>query len=113
MRKVRELGGEEGFSLLELLIVAVIIGILVGIAVFSFALSVSTSKMAACKSNLKIVRNQMIVYYVKNDSRPPSLGDLVPGYIEDGDDLHCPETGDEYIYDAGSGEVSCPYHTDP
>ncbi len=112
MRKVGKFNREEGFSLIELMIVVGIIGVLVSIAMVSFAISLSTSKKAACRSNLKIIRNQILVYYTAHDADPPSLGDLVPGFIENDRGIRCPETGEEYDYDPGSGEVSCPYHTD-
>jgi len=112
MRKVGKFNREEGFSLIELMIVVGIIGVLVSIAMVSFAISLSTSKKAACKSNLKVVRDQVVMYHITNDVNPPSLGDLVPGFIENDRGIRCPETGEEYDYDPGSGEVSCPYHTD-
>ena len=48
MRKVGKFNREEGFSLIELMIVVGIIGVLVSIAMVSFAISLSTSKKAAC-----------------------------------------------------------------
>jgi prepilin-type N-terminal cleavage/methylation domain-containing protein len=103
---------EEGFSLLELLMVAAIIGILVSIAVVSFAVSVSASKKTVCKANLRIIEEQTLVYRSKYDENPPALTDLVPEFIKDEKSLHCPESGEEYDYNPATGEVSCPYHTD-
>ena len=103
---------EDGFTLLELMMVIGIIGILVSIAVLSFAMSISTSKTAVCKGNLRIIREQIMVYYSEHEGVPPTLEDLVPDYISKDDSLHCPETDEGYDYDAESGEVTCPYHTD-
>lgn len=108
----RRLAREDGFTLVELLMVVVIIGILVSIAVASYAMSVSTSKKTACKANLRNIEEQIIVYRTANNENPLTLQDLVPHQIEDEDDLHCPTSGDAYLYDSSTGEVSCPYHID-
>ena len=112
MSSVSSFKRDDGFTVVEMMVVLLIIGILVGIAVLSFSLSLSASKKAACKANLKIIREQLLVYFTVNDEDPAALDDLVPEYIQAEDDLLCPETGEEYIYDPISGEVSCPYHTD-
>ena len=103
---------DDGFTLVELMVVILIIGILVGIAVVSFTLSVSASKKAACKANLKVIREAVIVYYTVNETDPASLADLVPDYIQSDNSLKCPESGEDYLYDPLTGEVSCPYHSD-
>ena len=103
---------EEGFTLVELMVVLLILGILVGIATASFIFSVTASKETACKSNLKIVRGAVSRYYSANDEYPASLNDLVPDFIENEAGLICPESGETYQYDSVTGEVRCPYHTD-
>lgn len=108
----RCLDRDDAFTIVELMIVILIIGVLVGIAVASFSLSVSASKKAACKANMKVIREEIIVYYTVNDADPASLDDLVPDYVQSDQGLRCPETGEDYLYDLPTGEVSCPYHTD-
>lgn len=103
---------EEGFSIVELMVVLLILGILIGIVTASFVFSVRTSKETACKSNLRIIREQLTLYYQDYGEFPPSLQDLVPDYIEGEKCLFCPESGEAYDYDPGTGEVACPYHTD-
>jgi competence protein ComGC len=112
MNRLKMFAREEGFSLLELMVVIVIIGVLVSIAVVSFTVSVRASKKTVCKTNLRIIEEQVLVYRVKYDENPPTLQDLVPEFINKEDALRCPESGEAYIYDPATGDASCPYHTD-
>ncbi|MEW6552753.1 MAG: prepilin-type N-terminal cleavage/methylation domain-containing protein [Actinomycetota bacterium] len=112
MARFGRLGRDEGFTLMELMMVIAIIGVLVGIAVASYAISVSTSKKTACKANLRTVEEQIVVYHTHHDAYPPTLQDLVPDLIENDGSLYCPESGEAYLYDDSSGDVSCPYHKD-
>lgn len=109
-RKVRALQGDEGFTFVELMIVILIIGLLVGIAVLSFVYSVSLSKKTACNANLKTIREQITLYNSRFEANPPTLQDLVPGYIDNVDSLYCPDSGEAYIYDEETGDVFCPFH---
>ena len=110
--KKRKILREDGFTLIELMMVIGIIGILVSIAVFSFMMSMTTSKEAVCKGNLRILREQMLVYETEYEGKPPSLEYMVPDFITEEDALHCPETDEMYVYDEESGDVWCPHHTD-
>ncbi len=112
MRITRSLGRDEGFSFVELMIVVGIIGILVGIAVASYEISTSMSRKAACRANLKIIREQLLNYYTDHDGYPAELSALVPSYIENAKGIRCPASGDEYAYDPETGEVWCEFHDD-
>lgn len=103
---------EDGFTVLELMIVVIIVGVLVGIAVASYGLSVSVSKKTACKANLRIIEEQIVVYNNHYGADPETLQDLVPELIDNEKSLHCPESGEAYLYDSTTGDVSCPYHND-
>lgn len=104
----RRTGGQEGFTLLELMMVMLIISILVSIAVVSYSFTVTRFRSTACRSNLKIIREAIEAYNAKEGSYPPSLEVLVPDYIGEGFDFRCP-TGDEYgyEYDPLTGTVKC------
>lgn len=103
---------EEGFTLVEMLVALLIISILLGIAIASFSFSVSSSKQTACRANLRILREAITVYETRNGHKPATLYELVPDYIDRGFAFRCPYSLEEYSYDADSGRVSCPYHTD-
>ncbi len=112
MHTFRRLDHDDGFTLIEVMVVIVIIGVLVGIAIVSFTFSITASKKAACGANLKVIRDELVVYYTIHGDDPPNLNDLVPDYIGSEDKLRCPESGEDYIYDPVTGEVSCPFHVD-
>ncbi|MDY6795329.1 MAG: prepilin-type N-terminal cleavage/methylation domain-containing protein [Actinomycetota bacterium] len=111
MRGIRIKSSQDGFTIVELMVVLLIIGVLLGIAIPSFLFSMRSSKEAACKSNLKIIRTSLEEYHMDNKDYPDKLEDLVPGYLESETGTSCPETGQPYDYDPDTGEVKCPYHT--
>jgi prepilin-type N-terminal cleavage/methylation domain-containing protein len=105
--------GEQGFTLVELMIVILIIAILVSIAVISFQFSAQRTRETVCKANLRIIKLAIRNYQSTNDDNlPPSLEALVPDYISDTRSLYCPEVGVHYEYDSETGEVHCP-HCEP
>lgn len=106
------LSREEGFTFLELIMVVMIIGILVTIAVLSFVFSISASKKTVCSANLRTIDEQLEVYFSEYHAYPPLLQDLYPDYINSLDCLFCPDSGEAYIYDEDTGQVSCPFHTE-
>lgn len=103
---------QDGFTIVEMMVVFLIIGILLGIAFVSYSFPLKRTKETACRSNLRIIREAIHVYRARNDAWPPSLHDLIPEYIEEGFDFKCPKPGEEYLYDPLNGAVSCPYHAD-
>lgn len=73
---------EVGFTLIELMIVLVIIGILATLTGPSYRESVIKAREAALKKDLYIFRDVIDQYYADNGVYPPSLQDIVSkGYI--------------------------------
>lgn len=63
---------ESGFTLIELMVVVVIIGVLVAIAIPLFVSATSNAKLNTCKANLRTIDGAISVYYADNSGYPPT-----------------------------------------
>ena len=73
---------ERGFTLIEVMVVAAIIGILASIAVVQLRQTPQRAKEAALKENLYVLRNVIDQYFTDKGKYPDSLQTLVTdGYI--------------------------------
>jgi len=70
IRKGRDGESDSGFTLTELLITIVILGILAAIVVFAVGAFSNDGKAAACKTDLKSVEIAVDAYYAKNSKYP-------------------------------------------
>jgi len=64
---------DEGFTLIELMIVIVILGVLAGIVIFAVGGITDKGNVAACKSDIKTVSVAVEAYLAKNGSYPAEL----------------------------------------
>jgi general secretion pathway protein G len=73
----------SGFTLLELMIVMVVIGILAAIAIPSYTANVKRAREAVLHEDLRTLRNAIDSYTYDKQKAPQSLDDLVQGgYIK-------------------------------
>lgn len=102
---------EKGFTLVELLIVIVILGVLAGIVVFAVGGVTDRGKTSACKADVQAVTTAAEAAYAQNGTYPASIALLVAGGF-----LHAPPTGEVVTYTVTAGpppavavsSVSCP-----
>ncbi|ADW68745.1 type II secretion system protein G [Granulicella tundricola MP5ACTX9] len=74
---------EDGFTLLELMIVMVIIGILAAIAIPSFTMNVKRAREAVLREDLHTMRTAIDSYTYDKQKAPQTLDDLVQsGYLK-------------------------------
>jgi len=79
----RARASEQGFTLIELIIVMAIIGILVTIAIPNFTRAVQRAKEAVLKEDLHTMRSAIDSYTVDKEKAPQGLDDLVQaGYLK-------------------------------
>lgn len=64
---------QAGFTLIELMIVIVILGVLAGIVIFAVGGITDNGNVAACKSDVKTVDVAVEAYKAKNGNYPPNL----------------------------------------
>ncbi|GAW94131.1 type II secretion system protein [Calderihabitans maritimus] len=75
-KKLRE---DRGFTLIELMVVVVILGILAAVAIPSFTGKADTAKIKAAKADLKTIGTAIELYYVENDDYPNDWNALTEG----------------------------------
>ena len=74
---------ESGFTLMELMIVMMIIGVLTTLAIPSFVGAVRSAKEAVLKEDLRVMRSAIDSYTMDKQKAPQSLDDLVQeGYLK-------------------------------
>ena len=101
---------EEGFTLVELLIVVVVLGVLAGAAVFGLSGTTATSQEASCKTDIRAVEAAVDAYHSANDPNwPTTMADLTGTDASgDGPYLRTQPVDDHYtitLDPAGSGHV--------
>lgn len=70
---------EDGFTLLELLIVMVIIATLAAVAIPMYLRNVQAAKEAVLREDLRVMRQAINTYTIDKQKAPQSLEDLVSG----------------------------------
>jgi prepilin-type N-terminal cleavage/methylation domain-containing protein len=85
MRNLMHRRRERGFTLVEIMIVVLIIGILLAIAVPSFMNARERSRTNACRSNLRQIQAAKEQWAMANNQGPtasPTQADLSPDFIQ-------------------------------
>ncbi len=74
---------QDGFTLIELMIVMVVIGLLAAIAIPSYTNNVRNAKEAVLREDLRTMRGAIDSYTIDKQKAPQALDDLVQaGYLK-------------------------------
>jgi general secretion pathway protein G len=80
---VKRRKSEAGFTLLELMVVMIIIGVLAAIAIPAYLTQIKRAKEAVLREDLHVMRQAIDQYTVDKQKAPQSLDDLVQaGYMK-------------------------------
>ncbi len=107
---VKKLKVEKGFSLVEMMVVFLIIGILIAIVVVVYNFALTKAEDTSCRSNLRIIRSALETYRAQEQSYPDNLNQLIPDYIKQFN-FACPVEKSPYKYDKDTGTIECTYTT--
>ncbi|HOK32403.1 MAG TPA: type II secretion system protein, partial [Limnochordia bacterium] len=84
LKKFRKmLKKQEGFTLVELMVAVVILGILAGIGVQQYGRIQRDAKIAAHNANVRIITNAANMYIMMHDDVPSSVEALAPEFLQD------------------------------
>ncbi len=99
---------EEGFTLVELMVVVLIIGILVAIAIPVFNAAQDSARKSACQNNLRVLDGATQQYLAADPDNTVATIDATPAtltpYVKEWDPT-CPSTN--VAYTVASGDFSC------
>jgi general secretion pathway protein G len=80
--KSAERRGDQGFTLIEMLIVIVVLGTLAAVVVFSLGGVTGASGQSACTADVASVHVAVAAYEAQNQSKAPAaVSSLVPTYL--------------------------------
>lgn len=83
MKKLRKmLRQQEGFTLVELMVAVVILGILAGIGVQQYSRLQETARKNAHQANIRIIRSAVEMYQILEGDNPGNIDDLVPEFLD-------------------------------
>jgi type IV pilus assembly protein PilA len=91
MAKLTKRQGERGWTLVELIIVIVILGLIAGIAIPAYLNLTDSAKINACQAQQAAIKSAVLLYYAKHQGALPDS--LTTGMFVDATVPTCPAGG--------------------
>lgn len=108
---MRKLMNKKGFSLVELMIVVVIMGILIAVAIPLYGAITKNANNKTCAANIRNIKANAAAYKSSYDTNVTSLSEIA-GMFDDGNMPKCPINKENpytvSINANGAAEVKCP-----
>ena len=83
LRKIRKmLKRQEGFTLVELMIVVVILGILAGVGIQQYGKVQENAREAAHEASKRLIKSAVQMYEMREEKKPNDMNDLSPAYLD-------------------------------
>lgn len=101
---MKKFKNEDGFTLIEMLIVMIIITVLILLIVPNIAKQSENVQESGCDALVKTVETQVQAYQLENKQYPDSMTDLINAEYITADQTSC-QNGDEIVINA-DGVVS-------
>lgn len=102
---------EEGFALIELMVVVLILGLLLMIAVASYIPATRSAAAAACRQNQSVMVKALSIALCTPDVPEPLVLDDLSSYAANFDTASvCPEDDTPLVLDVANSDVVCPNH---
>jgi len=111
---LRASGNQQGFTLVELMVVVLIVGILVAIAIPVFNAARALTQQRACHANMRTIEGAVQHYLAADPNHQLAdcegagwVGALVGPDKQIAQEPLCPTADAHYLYDSSTGFVSC------
>ena len=105
------LKNDEGFTLLELMTVTLILAILVAIAMLSYIVPTNRARAVTCANNQRTFNSGVTLYLASHDAYPQDIDDLRPYVSNFSSAVLCPSgDGTRLSYDTDTRSVECQNH---
>jgi len=102
---------DEGFTLVELLVVTVILAILIAIALLSYFSSTARARTITCEHNQRLLNEAVYIHQTQNGDLPTTIDDLEEYVVNFDEVITCAEgDGTMLEYSTTTEMVTCANH---